>query len=222
MTMPPGAHMLVMYVRHVVFHATTITRDASLQRRRPDWHSAVQCILNADPAGLANALRRIQNVDAAINGGTLLQIALVGRRVGDDEAGLEGRLACIQTLLDHGANPNLTHNNVTPFAVALSRGIGPALRLLIKAGATWTPIRIDGRLFSLSEDIEWQTLDELRIISTQISSEVAEVLSDYICAGCGRQLATRKCAQCLRVRYCCRDCQKAHWPEHRGECRAEA
>jgi hypothetical protein len=62
--------MLVMYARHVVFHATTITRDVSLERRRPDWHSAVQCILNADPAGLAHALRRIQNVDTAINGGT--------------------------------------------------------------------------------------------------------------------------------------------------------
>ncbi|GLC67833.1 hypothetical protein PLESTF_000612300 [Pleodorina starrii] len=32
------------------------------------------------------------------------------------------------------------------------------------------------------------------------------------------ELGYRKCARCRAVRYCCADCQRQHWPQHKGEC----
>lgn len=29
-----------------------------------------------------------------------------------------------------------------------------------------------------------------------------------------------ECAACRQARYCCRDCQKAHWPAHKTACKA--
>jgi hypothetical protein len=42
------------------------------------------------------------------------------------------------------------------------------------------------------------------------------------CAHCGGRGVERfqVCASCDTVRYCNRDCQRAHWPAHRGKCRA--
>ena len=76
--------------------ATTIMRDSALQRRRPVWFAAVQCILRADTAGLERALAQIENVNATINGGTLLQLALEGAFPGDltpDAAALDRGMA---------------------------------------------------------------------------------------------------------------------------------
>ena len=209
-------------MRSAFTQATTITRDAAMQRRRPDWHLAVQCILRADAVGLARVLTHLGNVNAAISGGTLLQVALMGAfPVGsDDTAALERGLACIRALLDGGADPNLTHSGIPPLAFAIVRGIGPALRLLIKRGATWAPLRIDGRPFHSESDFEWLTLDELMQTARQLSDAVAEVLASYRCEGCRRQLAAHRCGQCMNVRYCCRGCQKSDWPSHRDGCRA--
>jgi len=45
------------------------------------------------------------------------------------------------------------------------------------------------------------------------------------CDGCGiEQAATKKlktCATCGQAKYCSRDCQKLHWPEHKPFCHAE-
>jgi hypothetical protein len=43
------------------------------------------------------------------------------------------------------------------------------------------------------------------------------------CAGCGKhyeRTALRKCAQCLGVLYCSRECQAKHWKEgHKQHCK---
>ena len=40
------------------------------------------------------------------------------------------------------------------------------------------------------------------------------------CAGCGRPaVGLRACARCRAVRYCSRECQAAHWPQHKRQCR---
>jgi hypothetical protein len=204
-------------------------RDAALQRRRPDWHVAVQCTLRADVEGLARVLPRIRNVNAAINDGTLLQIALmafpgihVPRPQDDmgerpDFAALVPGLACVRALLDGGADTSKTYCDVPPLAFALVRGIGPALRLLIKRGATWAPFTIQG-----TARIEWSTLEHFRYAASLLSEDCLQVLNDYRCAGCLQRLATRRCEGCMDVRYCCRDCQKSDWPEHRESCRAGA
>jgi hypothetical protein len=38
------------------------------------------------------------------------------------------------------------------------------------------------------------------------------------CAQCGQLEATSRCTQCQQVCYCDRDCQRAHWPQHRVQC----
>ena len=48
-------------------------------------------------------------------------------------------------------------------------------------------------------------------------------LEGFRCANCGASGADmRKCARCKHtpetVRYCCRECQAAHWPKHKGVC----
>eukprot|EP00698_Gefionella_okellyi_P001891 TRINITY_DN11731_c0_g1_i2.p3 TRINITY_DN11731_c0_g1~~TRINITY_DN11731_c0_g1_i2.p3 ORF type:complete len:152 (-),score=34.89 TRINITY_DN11731_c0_g1_i2:80-535(-) len=41
------------------------------------------------------------------------------------------------------------------------------------------------------------------------------------CAYCGKtEGKLLKCARCVAVRYCNRDCQKAHWREHKPVCKA--
>jgi len=47
-----------------------------------------------------------------------------------------------------------------------------------------------------------------------------------VCANCGKGEEStsdlKKCAACLSVKYCCRDCQIAHRPQHKKECKRRA
>ncbi len=41
-----------------------------------------------------------------------------------------------------------------------------------------------------------------------------------VCAACGSTAGPlRKCEGCKAVRYCNHDCQKKHWPTHKGSCK---
>lgn len=50
-----------------------------------------------------------------------------------------------------------------------------------------------------------------------IVSDLKQVHLGKLCARCGMH-AERQCSRCRRARYCSVDCQRAHWPEHRGVC----
>ena len=55
-----------------------------------------------------------------------------------------------------------------------------------------------------------------------LTNEATVVLSVLVkgekrCAWCNEP-ARRKCGKCVSVRYCTRDCQKAHWPLHKSQC----
>lgn len=39
-----------------------------------------------------------------------------------------------------------------------------------------------------------------------------------LCAHCQAAQATHECGHCHVTRYCSRDCQRAHWPQHRDRC----
>ena len=41
---------------------------------------------------------------------------------------------------------------------------------------------------------------------------------DKLCAMCGKTGDLRKCEGCKSVRYCSKECQVAHWSEHKREC----
>ena len=47
-----------------------------------------------------------------------------------------------------------------------------------------------------------------------------------ICANCGKgeeeSISIKKCGACMMVKYCSGDCQKAHRPQHKKECRKRA
>ena len=50
--------------------------------------------------------------------------------------------------------------------------------------------------------------------------------NDNMCANCGKgeedSISLKSCTACKMVKYCSRDCQKAHRPQHKKECRKRA
>ena len=53
-----------------------------------------------------------------------------------------------------------------------------------------------------------------------ISEQATQTDASLDCAGCGRTaVGLRACARCRAVRYCSRECQAAHWLQHRRQCR---
>ncbi|KAL6304711.1 hypothetical protein BKA93DRAFT_259447 [Sparassis latifolia] len=49
--------------------------------------------------------------------------------------------------------------------------------------------------------------------------DLGKLNADTGCFVCGKKTASL-CAQCFSVSYCGQDCQRAHWPEHKGMCRS--
>mmetsp|Transcript_132179 Transcript_132179/g.410785 ORF Transcript_132179/g.410785 Transcript_132179/m.410785 type:complete len:369 (+) Transcript_132179:46-1152(+) len=45
-------------------------------------------------------------------------------------------------------------------------------------------------------------------------------LEDVLCAACGAARPTMQCGRCRAVHYCSRECQRQHWPAHKGKCGA--
>lgn len=44
--------------------------------------------------------------------------------------------------------------------------------------------------------------------------------ASHECGNC-KKMATKKCYQCGKVYYCCRECQVTDWPQHKPECRSQ-
>ncbi len=43
------------------------------------------------------------------------------------------------------------------------------------------------------------------------------------CSHCGKAAQNlKKCSGCRQVRYCNAECQRAHWPQHKKDCRGLA
>ena len=38
------------------------------------------------------------------------------------------------------------------------------------------------------------------------------------CASCGANDPTKQCSRCAKVMYCNRECQMAHWGQHKADC----
>lgn len=41
----------------------------------------------------------------------------------------------------------------------------------------------------------------------------------YVCAVCGKACKKNTCAACKSINYCGKECQKAHWKEHKAVCK---
>ena len=56
-------------------------------------------------------------------------------------------------------------------------------------------------------------------------NETGESIKDrdiLLCAVCGQLSSGSKCGRCRVVSYCSKDCQRAHWPQHKQFCQRPA
>ena len=54
------------------------------------------------------------------------------------------------------------------------------------------------------------------------SNETPETSQDSIvmhCSNCQKLTKPRRCTRCLKVSYCGQECQRAHWKEHKKDCK---
>ena len=61
----------------------------------------------------------------------------------------------------------------------------------------------------------------IEVGATPVQTEYLALRTHCANAGCAGP-GLMGCVGCLRVRYCCVECQRAHWPTHEPECKAAA
>ena len=138
----------------------------------------------------------------------------------------------VQAFIEAGAQVDVDGGyGVTPLIHACTHAQHPhpktmdIIRQLLAAGADPRRRSTDGET------------DALLVAQNNACKEVQELLRDaqkslkgkdyaadpFVCANCGsagQMSGLMKCGKCKMVRYCCRDCQLAHWKMHKPVCRA--
>jgi ankyrin repeat protein len=126
-------------------------------------------------------------------------------------AAQKGNLAMVRCLVKEcGAHVNhANHNGATPLMVAEKNKNIEVVEFLLKHGAN---PQLSSSIYGTAADI-----------SSMIGApaEQTEYLdarthcANYGCDGAG----VKKCAGCLKVYYCKRECQLAHWLAHKADCK---
>lgn len=60
----------------------------------------------------------------------------------------------------------------------------------------------------------------LENIKSRLQKSLTDKCSNPDCQNASDASTLSECAACHQVRYCCRDCQKAHWNQHKEACKA--
>jgi ankyrin repeat protein len=131
-------------------------------------------------------------------------------------AAQNGHLEIVRRLILGGADVNKPRSDsgATPLAVASQIGHYNIVLILLKGGAVETTCsasllsEITGD--SASAGCEDRLASRLRI---------SRLLARWRCAMCDKSLRKEKtCAQCQRVSYCSKECQREHWDRHKPAC----
>ena len=65
-----------------------------------------------------------------------------------------------------------------------------------------------------------QRIATLNAFFSDLGQHTKNIAAGRICDGCGKAAeGLRACARCRTAHYCSRECQAAHWPQHKRECR---
>jgi hypothetical protein len=112
-----------------------------------------------------------------------------------------------------GANVNqATHKGYTPLMVAAEEKNKDVLEFLIKYGASPQISSPNGDTAADFSKSFGAPADQTAYL------EARTHCANPGCSGAG----VKKCAGCLKVYYCARECQLAHWSAHKKECRMSA
>jgi hypothetical protein len=141
----------------------------------------------------------------------------------------DGRTECVRLLMDGGANKNAKDEcGWTALISAAENGQMDCVRLLITGGAD-IGARDDTGLTALDRAQRQGNHDMVRLITScsEAQHDASALMDptkraqfiDRSCHNCFKVDTTMfKCGICHKVRYCSRECQKAHWSLHKAKC----
>jgi ankyrin repeat protein len=129
-------------------------------------------------------------------------------------AAQEGHLSVARFLVKEcGADVNKAmHNGVTPLMIAARFEHEDMVTFLIKYGAN---VKDSINAFGTAADIS------RKYAAPGKQTEYLEARTHCANTGCDGTVV-KKCAGCLKIYYCKRECQLAHWPAHKAACRSSA
>ncbi|KAI6164030.1 ankyrin repeat-containing domain protein [Pisolithus thermaeus] len=134
------------------------------------------------------------------------------------------KLQFAKLLLQHGANVNAQNRyGEVPLFFALQGGDAELTDLLMEHGANMDIQDANGdsprKMYIIFGPEVTATIRKWE--RRQAGEVAAPCEARKRCESCGtEQSGLRQCARCHTVRYCSVECQRAHWPAHRPNCRA--
>jgi ankyrin repeat protein len=129
-------------------------------------------------------------------------------------AAQNGHLAVVRCLVkEFGADFNTTRpDGATPLMTAATCKHGDVVTFLIKYGAN---VQVAAPDFGTAADLS------KRAGAPAKQTQYLEARTHCAKQGCNG-VGAKKCAGCLQVYYCTRECQLTHWPAHKAVCKHSA